>query len=122
AGPEPRDGGRVMNIVETAAKSLAADLLARFVAIVDEKNAITDRDAQAPYLTEPRDMFRGRSPVVLRPGSVAEVAAILKLASESSTAIVPQGGNTGLVGGQIPQHGEIVLALNRLDRVREVDP
>ena len=58
----------------------------------------------------------------LRPGSVAEVAAILKLATESATAIVPQGGNTGLVGGQIPQHGEIVLALNRLDRVREVDP
>src|SRR5947209_7653347 len=109
-----------MNIVET--KMLPADLLARFVAIVGEKNAITEREAQAPYLTEPRDMFRGKSPVVLRPGSVAEVSAILKLASESATAIVPQGGNTGLVGGQIPQHGEIVLALNRLDRVREVDP
>src|SRR5207245_1311674 len=65
---------------------------------------------------------RGSSPVVLRPGSVAEVAEILKLANETTTAIVPQGGNTGLVGGQIPQHGEIVLSLNRLDRVREVDP
>src|SRR5262249_1068449 len=104
------------------AKILAAGLLARFVAIVGEKNAITDRDAQAPYLTEPRDMFRGRSPVVLRPGSVAEVAAILKLASESATAIVPQGGNTGLAGGQAPQRGELGLAPNRLDRVREVDP
>src|SRR2546422_5344208 len=111
-----------MNIAETPPKLLAADLLARFVAIVGEKNAITDREAQAPYLTEPRDMFRGASPVVLRPGSVAEVAAILKLAHETSTAIVPQGGNTGLVGGQIPQHGEIVLSLNRLDRIREVDP
>jgi FAD/FMN-containing dehydrogenase len=60
--------------------------------------------------------------VVLRPGSVAEVAEILKLANSTSTAIVPQGGNTGLVGGQIPQHGEIVLSLNRLDRVRELDP
>ena len=66
-------------------------------------------------------MFRGRTPVVLRPGSVAEVSEIVKLANETSTAIVPQG-NTGLVGGQIPQHGEIVLSLNRLDRVREVDP
>src|SRR5436309_551096 len=100
-----------MNIAEIPTKMLSADLLARFVAIVGEKNAITDGDAQAPYLTEPRDMFRGRSPVVLRPGSVAEVSAILKLASESATAIVPQGGNTGLVGGQIAQHGEIVLAL-----------
>src|SRR5437764_5095057 len=111
-----------MNIAETPTKMLSADLLARFVAIVGEKNAITDGDAQAPYLTEPRDMFRGKSPVVLRPGSIAEVSAILKLASESATAIVPQGGNTGLVGGQIAQHGEIVLALNRLDRVRDVDP
>src|SRR4029453_10671222 len=109
-----------MNIAETPPKLL--DLLSRFVAIVGNKNAITDREAQAPYLTEPRDMFRGASPVVLRPGSVAEVAEILKLANSTSTAIVPQGGNTGLVGGQIPQHGEIVLALNRLDRVREVDP
>src|SRR5262252_8914916 len=111
-----------MNIAEAPAKFLATDLLARFVAIVGNKNAITDREAQAPYLTEPRDMFRGTSPVVLRPGSVAEVAEILKLANETATAIVPQGGNTGLVGGQIPQHGEIVLSLNRLDRVREVDP
>src|SRR5262249_3627096 len=77
---------------------------------------------QAPYLLEMRDMFRGHTPVVLRPGSVAEVAAILALANETSTAIVPQGGNTGLVGGQIPLHGEIVVSLNRLDRIREVDP
>src|SRR6516164_9132668 len=111
-----------MNIAEAPAKFLAADLLARFVAIVGNKNAITDPEAQAPYLTEPRDMFRGASPVVLRPGSVGEVAEILKLANETGTAIVPQGGNTGLVGGQIPQHGEITLSLNRLDRVREVDP
>ena len=55
-------------------------------------------------------------------GSVAEVAAIAKLANETKTAIVPQGGNTGLVGGQIPHHGEIILSLNRLDKVREVDP
>src|SRR5467141_5060382 len=111
-----------MNIAEAPAKFLAADLLARFVAIVGDKNAITDPQAQTPYLVEMRDLYRGHTPLVLRPGSVAEVAAILKLANETATAIVPQGGNTGLVGGQIPQHGEIVLSLNRLDRVREVDP
>ncbi|MBV8427687.1 MAG: FAD-binding oxidoreductase, partial [Hyphomicrobiales bacterium] len=60
--------------------------------------------------------------VVLRPGTVDEVAQILRLANESETPIVPQGGNTGLVGGQTPQHGELVLSLNRLDRIREVDP
>src|SRR5438552_18823184 len=99
-----------------------AALLARFAAIVGEKYAITDPQAQAPYLVEMRDMFHGRTPVVLRPGSVAEVSAIVKLADETSTAIVPQGGNTGLVGGQTPHHGEVVLSLNRLDKIREVDP
>src|SRR4051812_30879135 len=111
-----------MNIVQAPAKFLSADLLARFIAIVGDKHAITDPQAQAPYLLEMRDMFQGHTPVVLRPGSVAEVADILKLANETSTPIVPQGGNTGLVGGQIAQHGEIVLSLNRLDRIREVDP
>ena len=83
---------------------------------------MTDPSAQAPYLVEMRDLYHGHTPVVLRPGSVAEVSAILKLANETKTAIVPQGGNTGLVGGQTPHHGEVVLSLNRLDRIREVDP
>jgi FAD/FMN-containing dehydrogenase len=97
-------------------------LLARFTAIVGEKFAITDPDIQAPYLVEQRNMFQGHTPVVLRPATVAEVSAIAKLANDSGTPIVPQGGNTGLVGGQIPLHNEIVLSLNRLDRIREVDP
>ena len=97
-------------------------LLARFAAIVGEKFAITDPDLQAPYLVEMRNMFQGHTPVVLRPASVADVSAILKLANDTGTAIVPQGGNTGLVGGQIPLHNEIVLSLNRMDRIREVDP
>ena len=97
-------------------------LLARFAAIVGDKYAITDRDAQAPYLVELRGLYQGHTPVVLRPSSVEEVARILKLANDTATPIVPQGGNTGLVGGQIPLHNEIVLSLNRLDRIREVDP
>jgi FAD/FMN-containing dehydrogenase len=100
----------------------APELLARFITIVGQKYAVTDPDAQEPYLIEMRDLFHGRTPVVLRPGSVAEVAAIVKLANESKTAIVPQGGNTGLVGGQIPHRGEIILSLARLKEIREVDP
>jgi len=103
-------------------RALALDLLARFVAIVGEKYAITDPAMQQPYLVEMRDLFHGQTPVVLRPGSTGEVAAILKLANETRTAVVPQGGNTGLVGGQISHHGEIVLSLTRLDKIREVDP
>jgi len=102
-------------------RTLAPDLLARFIAIVGQKYAVTDRQAQESYLVEMRDLYHGQTPVVLRPGSVDEVVAILKLANESKTAIVPQGGNTGLVGGQIPHHGEIVLSLTRLDKIREVD-
>ena len=99
-----------------------ASLLARFAAIVGEKYAITEPRAQAPYVVEMRDLYRGRTPMVLRPGSVAEVAQILKLANDTATPIVPQGGNTGLVGGQIAFDNEIVVSLTRLDRIREVDP
>src|SRR4051812_6746896 len=101
--------------------TLSAELLARFAAIVGEKFAITDPQVQQSYLVEMRDLYKGRSPLVLRPGTVEEIAAILKLANETRTAIVPQGGNTGLVGGQIPFNGEIVLSLRRLDKIREVD-
>ncbi len=106
----------------TPTKAPDPALLQRFAAIVGDKYAITDPQAQAPYLVEMRGLFAGHTPVVLRPASAAEVSAILKLANETATAIVPQGGNTGLVGGQIPHHNEIVLSLNRLDRIREVDP
>ena len=98
------------------------DLLKRFIDIVGPKYAITDRMAQEPYLVEMRDLYHGVTPAVLRPGSVEEVAAILKLANETATPIVPQGGNTGLVGGQTPHHGELLLSLTRLDKIREVDP
>jgi hypothetical protein len=96
-------------------------LLARFAAIVGDKYAISDPQMQAPYVVEMRDLFHGRTPLVLRPASVGELTAIVKLANETGTAIVPQGGNTGLVGGQTPLNNEIVLSLNRLDRIREVD-
>src|SRR5215813_6255886 len=98
-----------------------ANVLSQFVAIVGEKYAITDPAMQEPYLREMRDLYHGHTPLVLRPGSVAEVSAVLKLANETRTAIVPQGGNTGLVGGQIPHNGEIILSLNRMDKIREVD-
>src|SRR5262245_1390795 len=101
--------------------TLSPELIARFVAIAGEKYSITDPVEQEPYLIEGRGLYRGSTPLVLRPGSVEEVAAILRLADETVTPIVPQGGNTGLVGGQIPLHGEVVLSLTRLDRIREVD-
>jgi FAD/FMN-containing dehydrogenase len=109
-------------MLDKSTSTPAPSLLARFAAIVGKKYAISDPEMQAPYTLEMRDLYRGRTPMVLRPGSVAEVAQILKLANETATPIVPQGGNTGLVGGQVPHNNEIVLSLTRLDRIREVDP
>src|ERR1700677_606767 len=111
-----------MNIVQPATPQLSPELLARFRAIVGAKYAVPDAADIAPYVAEERDLFHGRSPLVLRPGSTAEVAAICKLASEHRIALVPQGGNTGLVGGQTPHHGEVVISMRRMDKIRDLDP
>ncbi|TQF25948.1 2-hydroxyacid dehydrogenase [Bradyrhizobium sp. UNPF46] len=110
-----------MNINQPATPPLAPELIAQFREIVGDKHAITDASDIQPYVTEERNLFHGRSPLVLRPGSTAEVSAICKLASAHRIALVPQGGNTGLVGGQTPHNGEVVVSLRRLDKIREVD-
>ena len=100
---------------------MGSSLIAKFANIVGVKNAITDATDQAPYLKEWRDMWRGITPVVLRPANTAEVSAILELAHETNTKIVPQSGNTGLVNGQIPQGDEMLLSLNRMTKIISVD-
>ncbi len=102
---------------------LTSSLIAQFSAITGEKHALTAPQDIAPHLIENRDLFHGKSPLVLKPGSTAEVSAILKLANETKTPIVPQGGNTGLVGGQVPDAsgGQIIVSLSRMNRIREVD-
>ncbi|MDA9445359.1 MULTISPECIES: FAD-binding oxidoreductase [Bradyrhizobium] len=110
-----------MNINKPAIPPLAPELIDQFRKIVGDKHAITDATDIEPYVTEERNLFHGRSPLVLRPGSTAEVSAICRLASEHKIALVPQGGNTGLVGGQTPHNGEVVVSLRRLDKIREVD-
>ena len=110
-----------MNVNTPAIPPLAPELIEQFRGIVGERHAITDANDIAPYVTEERNLFHGRSPLVLRPGSTAEVSAICKLASAHKIALVPQGGNTGLVGGQTPHNGEVVVSLRRLDKIREVD-
>ncbi|MBC8050638.1 MAG: FAD-binding oxidoreductase [Chitinophagales bacterium] len=101
----------------------SAETLLRFAAIVGECYAISAEADMAPYLTEWRDRYRGRAALILRPDSIRQVAAVLALAAQTNSAIVPQGGNTGLVGGQIPYESghEIVLSLGRLNHIREVD-
>ncbi|WP_300298973.1 FAD-binding oxidoreductase [Ferrovibrio sp.] len=104
--------------------ALAPDLLDRFRAIVGPKGWTSDPDALALHVREWRDLYAGTTPLVLKPTSTAEVAAIVKLARETKTKLVPQGGNTGLVGGGIPFDAgdEIVLSLQRMNKIRAIDP
>ncbi|AOO81061.1 FAD-binding oxidoreductase [Bosea vaviloviae] len=103
---------------------MSSEILDQMSAIVGAKNVITDADAMVPYLKEWRDLFRGKAQAVVRPGSTEEVVALVKLAAATGTTLVPQGGNTGLVGGQIPvaEGREIILSLQRMDKIRAVDP
>jgi FAD/FMN-containing dehydrogenase len=89
--------------------------------IVGARNVVTDRDMVEPYVVDWTGRFRGATPAVVRPGSVDEVAAVLAACNEAQVAVVPQGGNTGLVGGSVPLDGEIVLSLRRLRDLSAVD-
>ena len=84
---------------------------------------ITDEAGKHPYLTDWRDNYLGTALAVVRPASTEEVAAVVKLCAAEKVAIVPQGGNTGLVGGGMPHEDgrEIVLSLDRMNRILEVD-
>jgi FAD/FMN-containing dehydrogenase len=96
----------------------------KFAEIIGANNVLTAANDKAPYLTEWRDLYQGVTPIVLRPGSTEDVSAVMKYAYENDLKIVPQGGNTGLVGGQIPLEtgDEIVLSLGRMNKIRAVDP
>ena len=84
--------------------------------------AVRAGDDAAPYLAEPRDQVIGRAALVLRPGTVEEVSRIVRHCAERRIGIVPHGGGTGLVGGQVSPDGPlpVVVSLDRMDRIRAV--
>lgn len=82
---------------------------------------VTDPAAIAPHLEEWRGKYHGRASVMLRPATTADVSAILKFCNENAIAVVPQGGNTGLVGGQMPFADEVILDMTRMRAIRAVD-
>jgi FAD/FMN-containing dehydrogenase len=91
--------------------------------IVGDKGLITDDRDKHPYLTDWRENYLGAAVAVVRPASSEEVAAVVRLCAAEAVAVVPQGGNTGLVGGGVPHEAgrEIVLSLGRMNRILEVD-
>jgi len=98
-----------------------SDVFDKLKAIVGPKGYSEDPAEIAPHLEEWRSKYKGRSPLLLKPGSTPEVAAVVALCNLTGTAVVPQGGNTGLVGGQIPFDNEILVSLSRLNRIRAID-
>ncbi len=107
-----------------AARAGAGPALERIKEVVGPVGWTADAGEMAPYLVEPRGRYRGRAALVVRPASTDEVAAVVGICADAAIPIVPQGGNTGLVGGAVPHEhgGEIVLGLARMNAVRAVDP
>jgi FAD/FMN-containing dehydrogenase len=89
--------------------------------VVGAAHVLRDAELRAPYERDYTGRFGAAAHAVVRPGDPAEVAAVLRACAEHGVALVPQGGNTGLVGGGVPRGGEVVLSLTRLRAIGEVD-
>lgn len=97
-------------------------MLDELAEIVGPSHVLTDTDTVAGYVTDWTGRWHGSASAVVRPGTTDEVAAVVRACAAAGAAIVPQGGNTGLVGGSVPTRGEVVLSLRRLDTILDVDP
>ncbi len=100
-----------------------AALVARLHAVVGDAGLIQTQSDMAPYLTDWRGSFTGKALAIVRPATTDEVAAVMGICAATKTPVVPQGGNTGLVGGGVPDTSgdAIVLSLNRMSHIRAID-
>jgi FAD/FMN-containing dehydrogenase len=101
-----------------------AELLGQLKAVVGHRGFVEDGHDLEPYLTDWRSLYHGRANLVLKPASTEEAAKIVQLCAAARVGIVPQGGNTGLVGGSVPDQSgnQIVVSMSRLNRIRAVEP
>ncbi|MDB5372331.1 MAG: hydroxyacid dehydrogenase [Belnapia sp.] len=101
-----------------------APLLGQLAALLGPRGILTDPQDVLPHLSDWRALYQGRSPCVLRPASTAELAAVVKLCAAAGAPLVPQGGNTSMVGGATPDEGgrQLIVSLARLNRLRDIDP
>ena len=97
-------------------------LLDRLSAIVGQEHVLTDDALTLGYRTDWTGRWEGRTFAVVRPASTAEVADVVRACATAEISLVPQGGNTGLVGASVPANGEVVLSLRRLNTIESVDP
>ena len=111
----------IADSVHAETRALTELDMQHFTSIVGATNVITDEATLAGYNTDWLRQYHGRSKLALRPGSTAEVSAILRHCNMQRLPVVPQGGNTGLVGGSVPVSDEVVLSLSRMNRVLNLD-
>jgi FAD/FMN-containing dehydrogenase len=101
-----------------------APLLSAIRAVVGDHGLLTDPADTAAYSEDWRRLYQGRTQAVIRPATAQETAAVVRLCAEAGVPIVPQGGNTSMVGGAVPaaDGSELVLSTSRLNHVRAIDP
>ncbi len=124
AGGITTDGNAADGIVSGAGVGgggMTPEALDELRAVVGEQNVIVDPDVTASYARDWTGRYQGEASVVVRPRSTAEVAGVVRRCHDHRIAIVPQGGNTGLVGGAVPDAGQIVLSTQRLAAIRAID-
>jgi FAD/FMN-containing dehydrogenase len=99
-------------------------LLAAIRAVVGDRGLLTDPADTDPYAQDWRRLYVGHTPAVVRPASTAELASVVRLCAQAGVSLVPQGGNTSMVGGATPDAdgSQLILSLSRLNRVRAIDP
>ena len=99
------------------------DLVRQLTSIVGAQHVLTAKDDVAPYFADWRRVFSGAGLAVVRPANTGELSQVVALCASADIAIVPQAGNTGLVGGSIPtgKRPEVVLSVARMNRIRELD-
>lgn len=100
---------------------MTSNLYTQLAARLGPRGHATDAETLASYLKEWRGRFTGHTPFLAMPASTEEAADVVRFCAEAGVAITPQGGNTGLVGGQIPA-GEVLLSTKRMNRIRSIDP
>lgn len=114
----------MVDAAAVASPARLKDLLENLRGLVDERGWIDDPARLEPHLTEWRGRVRGRTPVMLQPSSTAETAAIVRACADAGVGIVPQGGNTGMCAGAVPDAtgSQVLVNLARMNAIRRVDP
>ena len=111
-------------MVEPALEKVPTQVIDAIEEALGPSGCILDVDSMAAYLADRRGKFFAKTPVVARPANTEEVAAVMRICHQHGVGVVPQGGNTGLVGGSVPDDSgsQVLLSLERLRRIREIDP